>query len=240
MSTTITFITAGLSILVPLLFIRLLSQVNSPYPEPAAAQLRMKKGFIFGIILWSVLVWVSGTTGMIAYQEGDLFPRFLLPLFVPVLTFLSLLVVDPVRKFLDQMELPQLVGFQFWRIFGTVFFLVAFSGMGPRDLIASGFGDLFTGLLAITAYFLLIRKHAFSIQAVWAFMIVGVMDLLGILYILLFNYPIWSEAVPSSALAGSYPMILVVGIVAPIALIFHILTLRKLLLTHQSNQSPKS
>ena len=101
--------------------------------------------------------------------------------------------------------------------------------MGPKQLAFSGYGDLLTGILAIAAFYLLSQRHKNAKAAVWAFSAVGIADLLGILYVLLAHYPTWSSSMPSSAFAGDYPMILLIGIVAPIALLFHIFTLIKLL-----------
>lgn len=222
MTTIISFVSGGLAILVPLLFARLVMSKDSNQPNA-------KRLLTFGIIAWSMFVWILGSIGVFEYQSGDILPRFLIPLFIPVLIIMPFIFRKSTAGLFEKISLDQLVGFQFWRIFGAIFFLVALSGIGPADLMASGFGDLITGLLAINAYFFLKAKHKLSKTLVWGFMMAGAFDLLGVLYILLANYPIWSEANPSSAIAGSMPMILIVGIVAPIALIFHILTLKKLL-----------
>jgi hypothetical protein len=181
---------------------------------------------------WSLLIWTSGYFGWFAYQAGDDVPRFLFPLFIPVLILVGSLGFISIRNVLNQIEVHQLVGFQFWRIFGAVFFLVAITELGPRDLTASGYGDVITGTLAIIAYTLLKQNHDWSKYAVWGFMLVGITDLFAVLYILLVHYPIWSESLPSSSGAGLYPLIYIVGIVAPIALFGHILILRKFLLGH--------
>jgi hypothetical protein len=225
MTTTITIITAGLSILTPILFLRLIMNIQSTNPQTN----RLKTPLAMGIAGWAALMWLLGSTGVFSFEEGDTFPKFLIALFVPVTAFLLALTQSSFRRMIDHLSLKALVGFQFWRIFGAVFFLVALAELGPYALMGSGYGDLITGSLAIIAYFMLRNRHSLSKIVVWAFMAVGIMDLLVILYILLAYYPLWSEAVPSSALAGSFPMILVVGVVAPIALIFHVLTLRKLI-----------
>ena len=122
-----------------------------------------------------------------------------------------------------------LTGGQFFRIFGTVFFLVAITGIGPKAFMSSGYGDLLTGILAITAGYMLDKKHQGAIKAVWVFSIVGMLDLVNVSYILLANYPIWSRALPSTASAGEFPLILIVGITAPIALMLHVYAIRLLL-----------
>ncbi len=226
MTTFITIAVAGLSILAPLLYIRLLRKTRS---TKAGNNTQFNRTLATGIIVWSVFIWVSGTFGWYAFDQDDAFPKFLIPLFVPVIAILALLYSKRMQRSLDSISLRQLVGFQFWRIFGAVFFLVVAEGLGPKALNGSGVGDLITGSLAILSYFLLKNKNKSAKIGVWAFMVVGIFDLMGVLYISLNNYPIWSNAVPSSALVGSVPMVFLIGIVAPIALIFHVFTFRKLM-----------
>ena len=229
MTTIITLISAGLSVVTPVLFLRLVLRINSSDVTVS----RMQRLLVAGIVGWTAIMWLLGSAGVFVYKEGDAFPKFLIALFTPIILFLIALSLNAFRSMVNHWSLDSLVGFQFWRVFGAVFFLVAISETGPYALMGSGYGDILTGTLAIIAYFLLKHRHAMAKMAVWSFMAVGIMDLLVILYILLANYPIWSDAHPSSSIAGSYPMVLIVGIVAPIALIFHILALRKLI-------SPKS
>lgn len=227
MKTLILIVDTGLSILVPLLLIKLLLKANKSIGNKQNST--MLSLIIIGIGIWVSLIWIAGYAGIFEYNEGETLPKFLWALFTPVLVAVSLLFNKLTRGLIDQISLQQLIGFQFWRIFGSIFFIVAFVQIGPSDLIISGFGDFLTGVLAITTYFLLRKQNKFGGVMAWIFNLVGIVDLLIILFIFLANYPIWSDALPSSEIAGQFPLILVVGIVAPVALFFHVLTVRSLI-----------
>jgi hypothetical protein len=58
-------------------------------------------------------------------------------------------------------------------------------------------------------------------------------DLLNVSRILLTYYPSWFDGTPSTAGAGEFPLILVVAVVAPIALLLHIYSIRGLILAEK-------
>lgn len=182
-----------------------------------------------GILAWTALMFVLTLSGIFEYQAGDLIPRFIVGLFVPVLIMIALFGQSWFRTVLDSIPLHVLVGSQFFRLFGAVFFLIAMTGMGPTDFMSSGYGDVLTGTLAIIASLLAYRKMNSAKPAMWIFTLVGVLDLANVSRILLANYPIWSNAEPSTGFAGSFPMMLVLSITAPVALILHIYTIRALM-----------
>jgi hypothetical protein len=155
-------------------------------------------------------------------------PRFLIGLLIPVTIGLLALFSSDFGEILDQIPLRVLVGSQFFRIFGCVFFLVASTGIGPKEFVASGYGDMITGFLACITAWMLYKNINGATSAVWAFSIVGLLDLFNVSRILLTNYPTWSNANPSTACAGSFPLMLVVGLAAPVALLLHVYTIRAL------------
>ena len=184
---------------------------------------------LLGIYSWIFLMFILTTLGVFEYQEGDVIPRFMIGLLVPVTVMLYLLMKPDFGKILNATPLSAMVGSQFFRILGAVFFLIASTGMGPADFVSSGYGDVFTGTLAIIAAFMLSRNYSGGKLAAWAFTLVGMLDLVNVSRILIANYPIWSDANPSTGFAGSFPMMLVLGITAPAALILHIYGIRALL-----------
>ncbi len=183
---------------------------------------------LFGIIGWTALLFALTFAGVFEYREGDIIPRFLLGLVLPVGILLIIYFRSSFQEVLNAIPLHVTVGAQFFRVFGAVFLLIARSGMGPQDFVSSGYGDVATGILAITASILLYQRNQYGANAAWLFTGIGLLDLLNVSRILLANYPIWSDANPSTALAGSFPMMLVLGITAPVALALHLYAVRAL------------
>ena len=169
-----------------------------------------------------------------AYSIEDRFPKFLIGLLIPVAITLTLMGNRNFRIVLDNIPNKYLAGGQLWRILGAIFFLVATSGIGPKEFIGSGIGDVTTGLIAVVAVWSIAKGTNWSKTAMWSLLAIGIIDLLIVLFILLTKYPIWSDVVPSTAIAGSFPMMLIIGIAAPIALMLHLFMLRNLILKNKS------
>jgi len=188
-------------------------------------------------IAWALAVWLLGATNIFAYHPGDILPRFLVPLMLPVLAGLLLLRNRNFRIILDNTPLSFMIGMQTFRFLGVLFLFVVNENLAPIDFTAGGYGDIITGLLALLAAVMLTRKANTAIVASWAFTVAGVADLLNVAAMLLFYYPVWSLAEPSSAGAANFPLILVLGLAAPFALTFHVYTIRKLVF---ATQDPKA
>lgn len=183
---------------------------------------------LIGIIGWTLLVFMLTIGGYFEYVEGDILPRFLAGLGIPVTIMVLLQFRTSFNEIIDRIPLHILIGTQFFRLFGAVFFLVATSGLGPGDFMSSGYGDIITGLLAISTAIILYKRLSCSKLMVWIFSIVGLLDLLNVSRILLMYYPSWTATNPTTEAAGSFPLMLIVGITAPVALLLHIYTLRAL------------
>ncbi|WP_242131490.1 hypothetical protein [Aestuariivivens marinum] len=189
-----------------------------------------KKLLLISIGFWVVTIYILTLTETFAYNLEDAFPKFLIGLFVPVVGVLLLFKSSDFRTILNAMSFKDLALGQTWRVLGSIFFLVAIWGIGPKAFMASGYGDAATGIIAILTLVSLLRSSKWSKPGLWLLTVVGTTDLLMVLFILLSHYPIWFDSIPNTAMAGSFPMMLIIGIAAPIALLLHIFTLRKLVL----------
>lgn len=189
-----------------------------------------KKYLLIGICIWIAIIYILTLTDTFAYSQDTWFPKFLIGLFAPLLIVLSLFVNKHFKTILDSLSFNNLALGQMWRLLGAVFFLVAIWEIGPKAFLASGYGDVLTGIIAIVALIFVTNNFKQSRLSLWVLTLVGTTDLLIVLYILLSYYPIWYDGLPDTAMAGSFPMMLIIGIAAPIALLQHIITLRKLLL----------
>lgn len=218
-----------LSIVAPLAFGYVLMDGVRRAQFDATKQTRLNTWLISVLTLWVVTVFALTMSGVFEYQIGDKIPRFMVALLVPTMVLMLLLLNKTFRHILDHTPVYAWSVGQFFRLFGVVFFLVASLGLGPSDLITSGYGDLLTGILAITAGWMLFKRREGAIRWAWIFTTVGMLDLVNLSVILLRYYPIWSDYTPSTAGAGAFPLVLIVGITAPIALIMHVYMIRTLI-----------
>ena len=173
---------------------------GSPFDESKKRQLR-RTGFslIWG---WTALVWILSLMGMFSFHDGDSFPRFLLPLFTPVLIGVFLLFKQDVRTILDNTPLSVLAGVQTFRFAGFAFIIIAQMGILPMLFVTGGYGDILTGALALLSAILLSKQKESGKRVFLAFSAVGLIDLLNVAFLLLKYYPIWYSAVPNSAPAA--------------------------------------
>lgn len=193
-------------------------------------------GILFGSLsIWVLLVYIFTLNDVFAYSHDELFPKFLFGLLIPVIITLLQFRNKRFRTILNNMSYKSLAVGQLWRVLGAIFFLVATSGIGPKEFISSGVGDVTTGLIALLTVWALTKGFKWSKMSMWALIAFGVTDLLIVLFVLLTKYPIWYDAMPSTAIAGSFPMMLIIGIAAPMALLLHIFMLRKLILENKAN-----
>jgi len=192
----------------------------------------------FGVSFWVLTVFLLTLNNFFSYNVGESFPKFLFGLLVPVSVVILLFSRKNFRTILNNISFRYLALGQTWRILGAIFFLVATSGIGPKEFISSGIGDVTTGVIAILSVWSLSKGFSWSKISMFGLIAFGVIDLLTVLFILLNKYPIWSNAIPSTVSAGSFPMMLIIGIAAPIALLLHVFMLRKLILEERSKLIP--
>jgi hypothetical protein len=227
----------ALGLLVPFLFVFAVNKGinNSSFPNPISSGL--KNRLIIVVSLWVVLVWTLSVTNVLSYHEGDVFPRFLIALFVPVVFGLILLRNNFFKTVLNNTPLQILVGIQAFRLAGFAFLVVVNMNLLPKPFVNAGYGDIITGCLAILAGLTLNRATKRSKISFWAFNAAGVLDLLNVALMLLVFYPIWSTAQPSSAAATQFSLVMIPAIAAPIALLLHIYSIRNFLLQRNAKQA---
>lgn len=231
MTTVITTMDCVLSVLAPFLFIYIFFKGIKKSSLSEETKSRLKKFIVSIVLLWTAVIWIVAlSSNLLSYHEGDGIPRFTIALFIPVLIGLIAFASQSFRTLLDSTPLSLMVGVQTFRLMGIVFLFVAAEGLGPKEFVSSGYGDLVTGVLALTAGLMLYKKVGGAKFVAWLFTVAGLLDLLNVSRILLTYYPSWFEGVPSTVGAGEFPLVLVVAVVAPIALLLHIYAIRSLLL----------
>jgi len=224
----------AVGLLVPNLFVFALTKglENSSFDKIIFSAL--KKKLVFAVWLWVVLVWLLSITNVLSYHEGDIFPRFVIPLFVPVIIGLFLIRNNYFRLIVNNIPLHTLVGIQAFRLAGFAFLLIVNINLLPKPFVNAGYGDIITGCLAILAGITLKRAARSSKVLFWAFTAAGILDLLNVAFMLLTYYPIWSTAQPSSSAATEFSLVMIPAIAAPIALLLHMYSVRNFILLRNS------
>jgi len=221
---------AALGLIVPFLFTHTLAQGIERSPFPPATKPRFKTLAIAAVGGWTLLVWIASLSGLIRYHPGDSFPRFVIPLLVPVLAAVALAASSSdFRTVLDHAPLGTLVGVQTFRLAGVAFLLIVYLGILPPSFARAGYGDLATGALALSASLALARKSRSSHSLFWLFSAVGLYDLMSVAYLLLAYYPLYNDTVPSSAPVFEFSLVLIPALAAPMALLLHLFALRSYL-----------
>jgi hypothetical protein len=221
---------AALGLIVPFLFTLALTQGIERSPFPPATKTRIQTIAIAAVGGWALLVWAASLGGLIRYQPGDSFPRFVIPLVVPVIAATALAVGSRAfRTVLDHAPVGTLVGVQTFRLAGVAFLLIVYLGILPPSFARAGYGDLATGGLALSASLALAGKSRFSHTLFWLFSAAGLYDLMNVAYLLLAHYPLYNHTVPSSAPAFQFSLVLIPALVAPMALLLHLFALRSYL-----------
>ncbi|TGK00987.1 hypothetical protein EHO59_13795 [Leptospira semungkisensis] len=231
----INLVTCALGILTPILFSRLLLKGIGALDVDQGVKQKLRIRIVTFITVWVALVWGLTIAGVFSYQSGDIIPRYLFALTIPVLIGVMMLRMPRFVRLISGIPLELLVGVQVFRLLGFVFILVARNGEGPKDFELAGYGDILTGLTAALAGILLFMKIRTAPIMAWIFTMVGMLDLLNVARILLVFDPIWSNSTPSSIAAGRFPMMLVLGLVAPIALLLHVYAIRGLILFNKKS-----
>ncbi|WP_242083934.1 hypothetical protein [Aestuariivivens sediminis] len=205
--------------------------------EPSLRKWYQKLG-LAGIGIWVIAIYILTLAGTFVHDQEDAFPKFLIGLFVPVIAVLLMFKSEHFRTILNAISFKDLALGQIWRMLGSLFFLIALWGIGPKAFMASGYGDATTGLIAILTLVAFLKSSKWFRPGLWMLTIIGTIDLLVVLFILLKHDPIWFKEFPNTAMAGAFPMMLIIGIAAPIALLLHIFTLRKLVLNPSKQMDP--
>ncbi len=226
MEMILTILGALLGVLVPVLFAYTLLQGIRRSPLDAAKKAMYSRNAVVVVTLWTILVWVLSLSGWVNYHVGESVPRIALLLFIPVLIGLYLFTNSTVKTILDATPLATLVGVQVFRLAGFVFLIIPGLGMLPHAFVSGGYGDLVTGILAICAAMMLMKKAPSANMLFIAFSVIGLFDLLNIAGMMFYYYPLWHWSGISSAAMSTFSLVMVPALAAPMAMLLHFAAIR--------------
>src|SRR3954451_12627549 len=189
-------------------------------------------GVAFIMVTWAVLLTVLSYSGFFN-NFSKLPPRPALALLLPLPFVLRFAFSKTGTQLLQEVPSQWLVFMQSFRIFVEVLLWFAFlAGKLPIQMSFEGRNyDVLTGILAIPAGYLLLKKKTYSPAIVIAFNIAGILLLLNIIIIAVLSMPTpfrYFMNEPSNILVAQFPFILLPGVLVPLAYSLHILSLRQL------------
>ena len=146
-------------------------------------------------------------------------------------TALALIGAFPaLRRSLAAASLPALVGVQFYRVLGLQFVILAAMGQLPgRFAQPAGWGDVAIGLAAPLVALALARGTPNARAAGLTWNLLGLLDLFVAVGMGTGMLPLLTGArLPAAAAMGVYPLILVPTFAVPVAVLLHLVALRRL------------
>lgn len=229
METILKIMGGFLGVLVPFLFIITLRKGISRSPFEKDQKEKYNRILIGVVSLCTILVWGLSLTEILDYHPGDQIPRFLVPLAVFVPIGLFLLRNPGFRTIVNSTPLSALAGVQTFRFAGAAFLIIVYLKILPQSFQLAGYGDILTGILAVIAGISLGVKSGGPNAKLffWLLTIVGMVDLLNVAFLLVYYYPIWSDAMPSTESASKFSLVMIPALAAPIAMLLHIYAILK-------------
>ena len=220
---TILKIAGGLlGLVVPYLFFIALNTGINKTDVDNQRRIKYRRILVAFVVLATISVWALSLGRILDYHEGDLVPKFAIPLIVFVLAGVLILDNKEFGTIISSTPLSTLVGVQVFRLAGIAFFFIAYLGILPDAFQSAALGDLLTGTLAILAGKSLQNRSDNARLLFWLFNIVGLLDLLNVAFLLMMYYPIWSDTLPSTESATKFSLVMIPAIAAPFAMLLHI------------------
>jgi hypothetical protein len=198
---------------------------------------RRRGAALVGISAWVLYVGALGLSGALASAAAP--PRIIFILIPVVLTTMFLVRSDIGRELALSIPTPLLIGAQGFRVVVELFIHQFWSaGLLPRMLTYEGANfDILAGLSAPVVAWLLASRR-FSARIVLGWNVLGLMLLANIVVRAILTTPalqLLATEMPNRAL-GIFPFTFIPGLMAPLALMLHVLSIRALLASIRSNR----
>lgn len=209
---------------------------------------KRKQGMILitmlSLSLWVAMLTILSLRGI--FSDFSKFPpRTVLVLLFPLPFVLAFVFSRSGKTLLQEVPPHWLVFFQTFRILVELWIWFAFlSNKLPVQMTFEGRNlDLLTGVFALPAGYILFKRTTYSLKVGMAFNIIGFLLLLNVLVVSFFSLPTPFRVFmnePSAQLIGSFPFILLPGVLVPLAYTIHICSIRQLLLIRKNQKKLKT
>ncbi len=205
----------------PLILLPLISRVMR-------GEVNNAEGFRAQRISLVVLFTWFGLAILVGRQFGLSFPIFGSAFVIPVIAITALSFVDPLRSWLKMVPVHWLALLQVYRLAGALFLYLYYSGfhLSRGFAMNAGWGDVLTGLIAVPAAFLLMKRR-FGMWPLLILCAVGIGDLI--------LAPL-SAYLYGEGQLSSFPLNLIpLFIGPPLGICLHILSLRAYVLQRRQS-----
>jgi hypothetical protein len=207
----------------------------------ASALASTKKRRIFIGILLSLGAWVT-LIGILASKHffddfSTLPPKFFIVLIVPLITLLWATSRQSVKEILFQIPPQTILWLQSFRIFVEVLLWMLFvDNLLPVQMTFEGYNfDIISGLTAPVAALIFYKTRSSTFLLIWN--ICGLGLLINIVTIAILSTPVPFRVFmnePANTIVTQFPIILLPGVLVPLAYTLHILSLRQVLAMRES------
>ena len=229
----ITLLTVAVALLIPVAVWRIVAQGADAAGLPAAARRRVKLGTALFLGGWALLALLLAPPPRSLIGQDPYTLTLLIPVFAVagIGSALALIAASPaLRRSLAAASLPALVGVQVYRVLGLEFVILAALGQLPdRFAQPAGWGDVAVGLAAPLVALALVRGTAYARGTAVAWNLLGLLDLFLAVGMGTGMLPLLTgHRLPAAAAMGVYPLILVPTFGVPVAVLLHLVALRRL------------
>lgn len=201
---------------------------------------RAARGVIVG---WLAAVFVLGAAGVFEGHPETRVPTIAFAIAIPLIVGAWLLArSESLRRLVEAVPLPALVGVQLYRVIG-VMFLVAFAqGRLPAEFaLPAGIGDAAVGLAAPLVAYGLSRQRRWARPAGVAWNVAGIADLVVAVATGFLTAPSAYQQLAldePNELIAQFPFVLVPAFAVPVSILLHIFALRRLTAAAQPVSRP--
>ncbi len=170
--------------------------------------------------------------------SADQWPTIPFGILIPIAIGLLLLWRSrTVARILDAVPQGWIVGVQLYRALGVIFILLLSTGhLPPQFALPAGWGDIAVGLLAPVVALAYARGAAGAAGAVWAWNILGLLDLAVAVGTGFLTSPspfqVLSLEAPNE-LISAFPLVMAPVFAVPLSVLLHVASLKKLARSHE-------
>jgi len=183
-----------------------------------------------GAFVWLGVPAVLAASGWFADFEAR--PPLLMRVLLPMVGIIIAFAFSPWGGWSAQrLPFSFLIGTQLFRLpLELLLFALATRGFLPKEMTFAGYNyDILTGASAGLFWYFL-RRGELPALALWAWNVLGFLALVTVVTIAVLAFPQFGWFTPPNELVAHYPWVWLPGFLVPLALLGHLLVLRKLLL----------